>query len=317
MPAAVRRHRAPAPVRHRCPRSPLLRRSVGGVPLAPAAQPDPLGRQERPVGDLPPRRRLAHLPQPGALLGCRRRAAAGRRADVDHLDGRPRAHPAAAPHQPRLHPAKVRALTDHLRELSNEIIDQVADRGRLDFVEELAIHVPLIVIAELMGLDPDQRSKLYKWSDAMMAGDSATDPDDPVLHAAAEAFGEYATTCLGLIEERRSDPGRHDDLIGILTQAFDDGALARDDLGGATPESGGDRREHRRGAHRRRAHHVPRAHRGGRQRDHAQRPHRRPAGVLAVPGAEAPRDRGPVTVGHRRRRAHPVRVAGAVVLAAP
>ena len=130
-------------------------------------------------------------------------------------------------------PARVREITDHIRELSNTIIEEVADRGSLDFVEEFAIHVPLIVIAEMMGLDPEQRAHLYKWSDAMMAGDSATDADDPALVGAAEAFGEYATMCLGLIEERRADPGAKDDLIAILTQAFDDGALAREDRGGA------------------------------------------------------------------------------------
>ena len=133
-------------------------------------------------------------------------------------------------------PAKVRELTDHIRELSNEIIDQVADRGSLDFVEDFAIHVPLIVIAELMGLDPEQRDRLYKWSDAMMAGDGHEDPDDPVLHAAAEAFGEYAAMCTGLIEQRRANPDGHDDLITILTQAFDDGALERADSGGASDE---------------------------------------------------------------------------------
>jgi cytochrome P450 family 142 subfamily A polypeptide 1 len=135
-------------------------------------------------------------------------------------------------------PARVRAITDHIRELSNQIIDEVAGRGRVDFVEDFAIHVPLIVIAELMGLDPEQRSRLYKWSDAMMAGDGHDDPDDPVLHAAAEAFGEYATMCAELIEARRADPGASDDLIAILTHAFDDGALARDDLGGADMEVG-------------------------------------------------------------------------------
>ena len=130
-------------------------------------------------------------------------------------------------------PARVRAITDHIRELSNQIIDEVAGRGSLDFVEDFAIHVPLIVIAELMGLDPDQRNRLYKWSDAMMAGDGHDDPDDPVLHGAAEAFGEYATMCTELIEARRADPGAADDLIATLTEAFDEGALARDDLGGA------------------------------------------------------------------------------------
>jgi cytochrome P450 family 142 subfamily A polypeptide 1 len=126
-------------------------------------------------------------------------------------------------------PARVRDITDHIRELSNQIIDEVAHRGALDFVEDFAIHVPLIVIAELMGLDPDQRNRLYKWSDAMMAGDGHEDPGDPVLHAAAEAFGEYAGMCTELIAARRADPGAADDLISILTQAFDDGALARED----------------------------------------------------------------------------------------
>lgn len=130
-------------------------------------------------------------------------------------------------------PAKVRALTDHIRELSNQIIDEVAHKGELDFVEDLAIHVPLIVIAEMMGLDPQQRGHLYKWSDAMMAGDSAVDADDPRLHAAAEAFGEYYVMCQSLIAERRANPGATDDIISTLTEAFDEGALARDDRGGA------------------------------------------------------------------------------------
>jgi cytochrome P450 family 142 subfamily A polypeptide 1 len=135
-------------------------------------------------------------------------------------------------------PARVRSITDHIRELSNQIIDEVSQRGHLDFVEDFAIHVPLIVIAELMGLDPDQRNRLYKWSDAMMAGDGHDDPDDPVLHAAAEAFGEYASMCTELIEARRAHPGVADDLIGTLTQAFDEGALAREDHGGAEVEVG-------------------------------------------------------------------------------
>jgi cholest-4-en-3-one 26-monooxygenase len=134
-------------------------------------------------------------------------------------------------------PAKVRTLTDHIRDLSNEIIDEVAQRGQLDFVEDFAIHVPLIVIAELMGLDPGQRDRLYKWSDAMMAGDGHDDPDDPVLHAAAEAFGEYAGMCSELIDERRAGQTEHDDLITVLTRAFDEGALGRADSGGATIET--------------------------------------------------------------------------------
>ena len=123
-------------------------------------------------------------------------------------------------------PRRVRELIPHVRQLTNEIIDQIAAKGHVDFVEDFSIHVPLIIICELMGLDPEQRLKMYRWSDDMMAGDGHVEADDPVLHAAAEAFGEYATMCIELIAERRADP--QDDLISVLTQAFDDGELAKE-----------------------------------------------------------------------------------------
>lgn len=121
-------------------------------------------------------------------------------------------------------PRRVRELTEHMREICNQVIDEIAARGECDFVEDFAIHLPLIIIAELMGLDPDQRMKLYRWSDAMMAGDGHTEPGDPIMDAAANAFGEYVTECMVLIEGRRANPT--DDIISILTGAYDDGALS-------------------------------------------------------------------------------------------
>lgn len=123
-------------------------------------------------------------------------------------------------------PRQVRNLVPHVRELSNQIIDEVRERGQIDFVEEFAIHVPLIVISELMGLDPDIRLKMYRWSDDMMDGDGETDPESPKLHAAAVAFGEYAEMCTSLIEERRTNPT--DDLISILVEADSRGALEKE-----------------------------------------------------------------------------------------
>jgi cholest-4-en-3-one 26-monooxygenase len=120
-------------------------------------------------------------------------------------------------------PRQVKRLEPHIRELSEQIIDEIKHRGEIDFVEDFAIHVPLIVIAELMGLDPSGRQKLYEWSDAMMGGDGHTDADDPALLAAAKAFGEYVEYLLPIIEDRRNNP--REDLISILTGAFDEGAL--------------------------------------------------------------------------------------------
>ncbi len=124
-------------------------------------------------------------------------------------------------------PRKVRELSEHMREVCNQVIDEIADRGEIDFVEDFAIHLPLIIIAELMGLEPELRLKLYRWSDDMMAGDGHMDADDPVTIAAGLAFAAYAEECTKLIEERRTAPT--DDIISVLTGAYDSGNLSWDD----------------------------------------------------------------------------------------
>ena len=88
---------------------------------------------------------------------------------------------------PGFTPRRVRELVPHIRELSQQLSADIAAKGSVDFVEDFAIHVPLIIICELLGLDPEQRMKMYRWSDAMMAGDGHSAADSPELHAAATA----------------------------------------------------------------------------------------------------------------------------------
>jgi cytochrome P450 family 142 subfamily A polypeptide 1 len=123
-------------------------------------------------------------------------------------------------------PRRVRELIPHVRELTNQIVDELEKKTDVDFVEDFAMHIPLIIICEMMGLDPEQRLSMYRWSDDMMAGDGHVEPDSPQLLAAANAFGEFAVMAIELIEQRRKDPT--DDIIGILTRAFDEGDLDKD-----------------------------------------------------------------------------------------
>ena len=124
-------------------------------------------------------------------------------------------------------PRQVRTMTDHVRELTNEVIDEVQSSGRIDFVADLAMHVPLIVISELLGLDPSIRRTLYDWSDAMIGGEAAGLDGGPAMERAAVAFAEYTGLLAGLIDERRTEP--RDDLLSILTAAYDRGELSYDD----------------------------------------------------------------------------------------
>jgi cytochrome P450 family 142 subfamily A polypeptide 1 len=125
-------------------------------------------------------------------------------------------------------PRQVRKLAEHVRELANEILDEVQARGRIEFVADFAVHVPLIVIAELMGLDPATRGQLYRWSDAMMAADGETDLTSAVMQDATTAFAEYSAVCAELIEARRTSPT--EDLVSLLTKLHDDGVDGEPDV---------------------------------------------------------------------------------------
>src|SRR3954447_11742765 len=121
--------------------------------------------------------------------------------------------------------ARITQLMDHIRELARELVDNVAQRGECDFVDDIAKPLPLIVIAEMLGLGVDDRAQLAHWSDTMMAGEGA-DADDPRQAAAGEAWGAYITYLVGLLEERRAEP--RDDLISVLLSSADAGEISFD-----------------------------------------------------------------------------------------
>lgn len=123
-------------------------------------------------------------------------------------------------------PSRINELTGHIRELARELIDAVAAQGECDVVEDLAKPLPLIVIAELMGLPVEDRRQLGEWSDAMMGGEGA-EGDDPRLQRAGTAWAEYVTYLSDVIDDRRRNP--RDDLLSVLLSSADAGELAFDE----------------------------------------------------------------------------------------
>jgi cytochrome P450 family 142 subfamily A polypeptide 1 len=119
-------------------------------------------------------------------------------------------------------PKRISGLLDHVRELARDLIDAVAARGECDFVDDIAKPLPLIVIAELLGLPTGDRERLAHWSDTMMSGEGA-DGDDPRVLAAAEAWAEYITFLVDVLEDRRRAP--KDDLISVLLSSADAGEI--------------------------------------------------------------------------------------------
>ena len=126
-------------------------------------------------------------------------------------------------------PRMIRAMEERVRQVVGEVLDRIATRGECDFVTDIAVPIPLVVIAELMGLPVEDRDKLGDWSDRMMGGEGRLDPEDPMAIDAGDAFVEYVTYVTTMVEDRRTArrEGREtpDDVIKILVGADEDGVL--------------------------------------------------------------------------------------------
>ena len=122
-------------------------------------------------------------------------------------------------------PRRIREREDEVRQVCDEIIDQVAERGECDFVWDIAAPLPLIMIGNDLGFPPEHRADLLRWSDAMLSALTG-DPEDTAA-AAADAFVGYSTYAAKVIADRKADP--HDDLMSVLCHAEVDGEKLDDE----------------------------------------------------------------------------------------
>ena len=122
-------------------------------------------------------------------------------------------------------PRAIKLLADHYIEVTKRLVAEAVAKskevGEIDFVTEVAAELPLIAIAEMLGIPVEDRHKVFEWSNRMIA---SSDPDysggqEDASAAAAEVYA-YAQA---LGADRRANP--QNDIISILVSAEDGDAL--------------------------------------------------------------------------------------------
>ena len=111
-------------------------------------------------------------------------------------------------------PRMVAALEPRIREITRGLIDDVIRRGELDLIRDIAIPVPVIIIAEILGIDPERREDFKRWSDAFVFPRVGAGQDMAGFEQNRSEFREYFE---GVIDARRAEP--RDDLISALVRA--------------------------------------------------------------------------------------------------
>lgn len=117
--------------------------------------------------------------------------------------------------QGRFTPKRLARLQRRVEELSRELLAPVAKQGAFDLVPAYTVPLPVIVIAELLGVEADRVDDFKRWSNALVAIVNAAE-GEARAHAMAEV-GELAKYLAEMADRRRREPA--DDLIGALVAA--------------------------------------------------------------------------------------------------
>ena len=125
----------------------------------------------------------------------------------DDRHGRSRALEAAQAREPRLHAAVACATArDYIRDECDAIIDRVCERGECDFVRDIAAPLPMILIGDMLGVEPEDRDDLLRWSDDMVSAQSGNATEEQFVGGDARDGGVHRV----LHARGRAAPGAAD-----------------------------------------------------------------------------------------------------------
>ena len=122
-------------------------------------------------------------------------------------------------------PRMIQKLVDDINQRAVRVIDNVCEKGEVEFVEEIAAQVPVQMICEMIGLEKELWPRIFELSNHLIG--SIDDPDYQEMEGGGEmAAAEVYMLCDAVAADRRANP--RDDIMTALVQAEIDGERLND-----------------------------------------------------------------------------------------
>ncbi len=118
-------------------------------------------------------------------------------------------------------PRALEAMRAPVQAIVDAHLNSVANSGGMDVVRDLANPLPVIVIAQMMGVPPADSTLFKHWSDDVMRFQSGGRASLDDMRISQHALFEFRAYLQALFAQRRTDP--RDDLISALVQAEEQG----------------------------------------------------------------------------------------------
>ena len=129
-------------------------------------------------------------------------------------------------------PRMIRQLVPRMVEIAEDLVGRALAEGRVDLVQALTYPLPVIVIAEIIGVPPEDRERLKGWSDALIANLGIAlfgGPSEERLARERQLIDEMRAYFVPLVDDRRRTP-REDLLSGLVAAELEGSKLSFDEM---------------------------------------------------------------------------------------
>ncbi|MEU4812963.1 cytochrome P450 [Nocardia fluminea] len=121
-------------------------------------------------------------------------------------------------------PRVVNGMMDSISAHAEAIVDRLGDGGDIDWVEQVSSEMPLLVLADILGVPSEDRHLLFDWTNRMVGFD---DPETVDKRSFVSAFLELFAYARAQTAAKRAEPT--DDVWSLVVNAEVDGRRLTDD----------------------------------------------------------------------------------------
>lgn len=122
--------------------------------------------------------------------------------------------------------ARIKKMEPEIEQMIDRVIEAAPDSGEFDLMEEIAVPIPIMIIAHILGVDDSRLEEFRDWSEGVILGlnPMRSPEENAYMIASGEKLDAYFTE---LMNARRVEP--QDDLISDMVQAQANGGDFDDD----------------------------------------------------------------------------------------
>ncbi|GGE55038.1 cytochrome P450 family protein [Priestia taiwanensis] len=110
-------------------------------------------------------------------------------------------------------PRMIENLRPRIQQITNELLDNVKEKGKMDVIADFANPLPIIVISEMLGIPTENQQQFREWTHTLMS--AALDPRQ--VATVTNTLDQFIHYIEVLLDEKRISPC--DDLMSALIQA--------------------------------------------------------------------------------------------------